>query len=121
MDEHERLIARARAMWRGKRKGFSLESLWGWEFWPLEPKEHHHIAGERYGQLTIPVPESMHMELTRRQMEEHPPPGPDPTNPVEIAGRYDLGFAELFYCPADFLYARGLARIEAARQGKRKL
>jgi hypothetical protein len=127
MDEYERLmvrerlVARARAQWRARDERHPAASLWGWEFWWIETKELHHVAGARYGDITIAIPVSMHRELTRRMMEEHPPPGPDPTNPVEIAGRYDLGFAELFYCIADFVYARGLARIEAAQRGKRKL
>jgi hypothetical protein len=121
MDEYERLMARARAIWRAKLSGDPSASLWRWEIWSYEPRELHHIARKLYGDQTILIPVSLHRELTRRQMEEHPPDGPDPTNPVEIAGRYDLGFAELSYCIADFLYARGLARIEAARRGKRKL
>jgi hypothetical protein len=122
MDEYERLMARARAQRRAKLSGDPSQSLWGpWELWHLEPKESHHIARELYGDMTILIPVSVHRELTRRQMEEHPPDGPDPTNPVEIAGRHDIGVAELGYWVADFLYARGLARIEAASRGIRKL
>jgi len=121
MDEYERFMTRARAQWRARQKGDPSASLWRWEFWPIEDKERHHIARARYGELTILVPRSLHAELTRRQMEEHPPDGPDPTNPVEIAGRYDVGFADLFDCNADFLRSRGFGRIKAASLGKRVL
>ena len=38
------------------------------------------------------VPISMHRELTRRQMEEHPPEGPDPDRSV---GARQVGYASV--------------------------
>ena len=73
MDHHERSIARARAQWRAKRAGKTSSSLWGFENWANEGTEAHHAARKKYGDQLIDVPISMHRELTRRQMEEHPP------------------------------------------------
>ncbi len=53
----------------------------------------------------------MHRELTRRQMEEHPKEGPDPTNPLEREGRLSLGLADICECVADLLRWRGEALI----------
>ena len=86
MDQYERSMARARAEWRAKRVGKTSSSLWGFENWANEGTEGHHIARAKYGDQVIDVPISMHRELTRRQMEEHPEEGPDPTNPVERKG-----------------------------------
>ena len=86
MDHHERSMARARAEWRAKRAGKTSSSLWGFENWANEGTEGHHVARKKYGDRLIDVPISMHRELTRRQMEEHPPEGPDPENPLERRG-----------------------------------
>ena len=91
MDHHERSMARARAEWRAKRAGKTSNSLWGFENWANEGTEGHHVAREKYGDQVIDLPISMHRELTRRQMEEHPPDGPDPENPLERAGAAGLG------------------------------
>ena len=87
MDHHERSIARARAQWRAKRAGKTSSSLWGFENWANEGTEAHHAARKKYGDQLIDVPISMHRELTRRQMEEHPPDGLEPENPLERQGR----------------------------------
>ena len=81
MDYHERSMARARAEWSAKRAAKTSSSLWGFENWANEGTEGHHVARKKYGDQLIDVPISMHRELTRRQMEEHPPDGPDPENP----------------------------------------
>ena len=60
-------------------------------------------ARAKYGDQVIDVPISMHRELTRRQMEEHPPDGPDPANPLEREGRLRLGLADICECIADLL------------------
>ena len=72
MDQYERSMARARAEWRAKRAGKTSSSLWGFENWANEGTEDHHVARAKYGDQVIDVPISMHRELTRRQMEEHP-------------------------------------------------
>jgi hypothetical protein len=121
MDSYERSMARARAEWRAKRAGKTSSSLWGFENWANEGKEGHHVAREKYGELVVDVPVSMHRELTRRQMEEHPEEGPDPENPTERQGRLDLGFADICECFADLLRWRGETEIRAAKVGASEL
>jgi hypothetical protein len=89
MDHQQRSMARARAEWRAKRAGKTSGSLWGFENWATDGTEGHHVARKKYGDLLIDVPISAHRELTRRQMEEHPPDGPDPENPLERQGRVE--------------------------------
>jgi len=117
MDMFERCTSRARALWRAKRKGCKAKSLWGFENWPREEQEAHHIAREKYGAATMLVPVSMHRELTRRQIEEHPPEGPDPSSPHECKGRLALGIADILECLADALREIGERRIAAAAGG----
>jgi hypothetical protein len=119
MDGHERFMSRARAKWRTKVKADT--SLWGFENWANEGKEVHHIAREKYGDATMPVPISMHRELTRRQMEEHPAEGSDPTNPLEREGRLCLGWADILECLADLFRVIGEYWIKAAKCGGRDL
>jgi hypothetical protein len=121
MDAYERSMARARAEWRDKRAGRTSSSLWGFENWVREGKEGHHVARKKYGDLVVDVPISMHRELTRRQMEEHPPEGPDPGNPVEREGRLKLGLADICECIADLLRWRGETLIRAAKDGAPEL
>lgn len=116
MDRYERFMSRARAEWRAKRTGKSFHSLWGFENWDNEGKEVHHIAREKFGAATMPVPISMHQELTRRQMEEHPPEGTDPSNPLEREGRLYLGLSDLLECLADLLRHIGERLIGAAKE-----
>ncbi len=120
MDEFERFKSRARALWRAKQKG-TTTSLWGFENWASEGKEDHHIARKKYGDAIMPVPVSMHPELTRRQMEEHPPGGPDPSNPLERSGRLAIGLADILECHADALRQIGENLIGAAGRGARDL
>jgi hypothetical protein len=121
MDHHERSMARARAEWRAKRAGKTSSSLWGFENWPNEGTELHHVARAKYGDLVVAVPISMHRELTRRQMEEHPPDGPDPENPLERQGRLALGVADICECIAGLLRLLGEALIQAAKDGASEL
>ncbi len=120
MDEFERFMSRARALWRAKQKG-KTTSLWGFENWANEGKEDHHIARKKYGEAIMPVPISMHRELTRRQMEEHPPEGPDPSNLLERRGRLGLGLVDILRCIADGVQQISDERIEAAGGGARYL
>ncbi|TLG78141.1 hypothetical protein [Methylocystis sp. B8] len=121
MDMFERMRSRARALWRAGRKGQKLSSLWRFENWANEGTEDHHIARAKYGDGLIPAPIGMHQELTRRQMEEHPPEGPDPSNPLERKGRLALGLADIAECVADGLRQIGEKLIEEARTGARDL
>ena len=107
MDKYERFMARARAGWRAKRAGKTSYSVWGFENWPSEGTEGHHIARAKYADLVLHVPVSMHRELTRRQTEEHPEEGPDPSNPCEREGRLLLGLADICECIADLLRSLG--------------
>jgi hypothetical protein len=117
MDHRKRSMARARAEWRAKRAGKASGSLWGFENWATDGTEGHHVARGRYGDQVIDVPISMHRELTRRQMEEHPPDGPDPENPLERQGRLALGLADICECVADLLRLIGETLIRAAKDG----
>jgi hypothetical protein len=119
MDEHERFMSRARAEWRLKRNGGG--SLWGFENWDKEGKEEHHIGRKKYSDRTILIPVSMHRELTRRQMEEHPVEGPDPQNPLERQGRVFLGLADILECLADALRWIGERLIATAKRDERDL
>jgi hypothetical protein len=121
MDHRERSMARERAEWRAKRAGKASSSLWGFENWSNEETESHHLARKKYGDLVMDTPVSMHRELTRRQMEEHPPEGPDPSNPSEREGRLRLGLADICECIADLLRWSGEALIRAANDGASEL
>jgi hypothetical protein len=121
MDHHERSRARADAEWRAKRAGKMQSSLWGFENWANEGTEGHHVARKKYGDELIDVPISMHRELTRRQMEEHPSDGPDPEDPREREGRLALGVADICECIADLLRLRGETLIRAAKNGASEL
>jgi hypothetical protein len=121
MDQPQRSMARARAERRAKRAGKMSNSLWGFENWANEGTEGHHVARKRYGDQLIDVPISMHRELTRRQMEEHPSDGPDPENPLERQGRLALGAADICECVADLLRFCGETLIRAAKDGRPEL
>jgi hypothetical protein len=121
MDAYERSMARARAEWRAKCAGKTSSSPWGFENWTNEGTESHHVAREKYGDIVLDVPVSMHRELTRRQMEEHPQDGPDPANPYEREGRLRLGLADICECIADLLRWSGEALIRAAKDGASEL
>ena len=117
MDEHERFMSRARAKRRAKLTADA--SLWRFENWGNESREDHHIARKKYGDAAILAPISMHHELTRRQMEEHPAEGPDPNNPLEREGRLCLGWADILECLVDLLRLIGEYLIGAAKRGER--
>lgn len=121
MDQYERFMARARAKWSAKRTGKTSCSVWGFENWPSEGTEGHHVARAKYNDLVLHVPVSMHRELTRRQTEEHPEEGPDPSNPYEREGRLLLGLADICECIADLLRWSGEALIRAAKGGASEL
>lgn len=110
-------MSRARAEWRLKRKDGA--SLWGFENWDNEGKEVHHIGRRKYSDRTISVPVSMHRELTRRQMEEHPPEGPDQSNPLEREGRFFLGLADILECLADLVRRIGERLIDLPKLRER--
>jgi hypothetical protein len=120
MDRHERSSIRAQAEWRARRAGRTSGSLWGFENWANEATEAHHVARKKYGDQLIDVPISMHRELTRRQMEEHPPDG-DPTNPLERQGRLLLGLSDICEGVADLLRWIAETLIRAAKDGRREL
>jgi hypothetical protein len=120
MDKYERFMTRARAEWRAKRAGKTSSSLWGFENWANEGTEGHHVARAKYGDRVIPVPISMHRELTRRQIDEHPPDG-EPTNQLERQGRLLLGLSDICECIADLLRWLGEQLIRAAKEGASEL
>src|SRR5664279_2397265 len=101
MDKYERFMSRARAEWRAKLKRKNFASLWGFEDWGREGTQEHHVGRRKFSDLLMGVPQSMHPELTRRQMEEHPPEGPDPDNFLECRGRVHLGLSDIHEAVAD--------------------
>jgi hypothetical protein len=120
MDQFERFMSRARALWRAKQKG-TTTPLWGFKNWASEGKEDHHIARKKYGDVIMPVPISMHRELTRRQIEEHPPEGADPIDPLERRRRLALGLVDILECLADGLRLAGEKPADADGHGARDL
>jgi|GEM_PF-3470084 len=119
MDMFQRTMCRARALWRAHRKGEKLSSLWSFENWANEGTEDHHIARAKHGEALIPLPVSMHRELTRRQMEEHPPEASD--SDMERKGRLALGIADIAECLADAIREIGENLIDQAKSGARDL
>ena len=121
MDEFDRFMSRQRALWRAKRKGQDRTSLWDFEHWGDGATEEHHIGRRKFSEETIMIPRAPHPELTRRQMEEHPPEGRDPDNPVEQEGRVHLGLRDLHAALSD---AHGMVAermLDAAGRGERDL
>ena len=54
-------------------------------------------------------------------MEEHPPEGPDPDNPVEKEGRVHLGLCDLHAALSDGHRLIAERMLEVARRGERDL
>lgn len=121
MDEFDRLFSRERARRKAQLRGRDAEDLWNFQWWPLDETEGHHMARAKYGDDVLQVPYSMHQELTRRQMQEHPADGPDPTNVLERLGRLFLGLTDMLECLADLLRKVGESLIAAAAAGRRRL
>jgi hypothetical protein len=121
MDEFDRFMSRQRALWRAKRKGQNLTSLWDLEHWGDGATEEHHIGRRKFSEKTITIPRAPHPELTRRQMEEHPPEGPDPDNPLEQEGRVHLGLRDLHAALSDGHGMVAERMLEAAGRGERDL
>ena len=119
MDEFDRFMSRQRALWRAKRKSQNLTSLWDFEDWGDGATEEHHIGRRKFSEKTITIPRAPHPELTRRQMEEHPPEGPDPDNPVEQEGRVHLGLRDLHAALSDGHGMVAERMLEAAKRGER--
>jgi hypothetical protein len=119
MDEFDRFMSRQRALWRAKRKGQKLTSPWDFERWGDRATEEHHIGRRKFSDDTIIIPRAMHPELTRRQMEEHPPEAGDPDNPVEQEGRIYLGLSDLHAALSDGYRLMGEGMLEAATRGVR--
>jgi hypothetical protein len=120
MDEFERFMSRAGALWRSKQTG-KKTSLWGFENWGSEGTQEHHVGRRKYSNILTTIPLSMHPELTRRQLEEHPPEGPDPDNPLERRGRVHLDVSDMHEGLADGHRLVGTRMIEAAARGERDL
>jgi len=59
--------------------------------------------------------------MTRRQMEEHPPEGPDPENPIERMARFLLGAADLLEGIVDEMRRVAVILIAIAATGFRGL
>ena len=114
-------MSRQRALWRAERKGQKLTSLWVFEHWGHPATEEHHIARRKFSDKMITIPRAMHPELTRRQMEEHPPEGGDPDNPVEQEGRVHLGLFALHAALSDGHGMVAERMLEAATRGERDL
>jgi hypothetical protein len=104
MDNYERMFIRAAADWRDRIRNANVAAMID----PLSGRiiqspEVHHISRAKYGELLIPLSEESHQEMTRRQMEEHPPDGPDPDDPIEQMARFLLGAADLMESIVDMM------------------
>jgi hypothetical protein len=121
MDEFDRFMSRRRALWRAERKGRRATSLWDWDHWGDGATQGHHIARRKFSDDVITVPTAMHPELTRRQMEEHPPECGDPDNPVEQEARTHLGLSDLHAALSDGHRLVAERMLEASGQGHRDL
>jgi hypothetical protein len=121
MDEFDRFMSRQRALWRAKRKGQKPTSLWDWGHWGDGNTQEHHIARRKFTDDVITVPRAMHPELTRRQMEEHPPEGRDPDSPVEQEGRVHIGLSDLHAALSDGHRLIAERMLEAVGRGERDL
>jgi hypothetical protein len=110
VDKYERMRLRDAAAWRKAiKKGehaMLIDSLTGQLI--VRP-EVHHVAGRKYGELSIPLDEETHREMTRRQMEEHPPSIPGPVSEAERQARFQLGAADLIESIADQMRADAIA------------
>lgn len=105
MDQYERMFIRAAADWRkrlSRKQSRIIDPLTG-EI--IDQAEVHHIARGKYGEASIPLSLGSHREMTRRQMEEHPPDGPDPKNPIERMARFQLSAADLMESIVDQMRA----------------
>ena len=89
--------------------------------WGDPATEEHHIGRRKFNDYVITVPRAMHPELTRRQMEEHPPEGPDTDNPVEQEGRLHLGLSDLHAALSNGHRLIAERMLEAAGRGEREL
>ncbi len=122
MDKYERLRLRSAAEWRKKIRSGAVKAV-------IDPltgeilhrSEVHHVSGEKYGELSIPLGPTSHPEMTRRQTEEHPPDGPDLDNPIERMGRFLLGAADLLESIVDELRRVAEFLIALAAKGFRGL
>lgn len=105
MDRYERMFIRAAADWRkrlSRNRKPLIDPLTG-EI--IDQAEVHHIARGKYGEASIPLSVASHREMTRRQMEEHPPEGPDPENPIERMARFQFSAADLMESIVDQMRA----------------
>lgn len=105
MDRYDRMLIRAAADWRkrlSRNRNQIIDPLTG-EI--IDQAEVHHIARAKYGEASIPLSVGSHREMTRRQMEEHPPDGPDPENPMERMARFQLGASDLLESIVDQMRA----------------
>jgi hypothetical protein len=71
--------------------------------------EQDHIYGRKHGPDTRMLCVNCHRKRSARQRTEHPPPGPDPTNPCEIAARFLLGMID--YLEFIIQRLRGVAEL----------
>jgi hypothetical protein len=81
--------------------------------------EVHHVSGRKYGERSIPLGVETHQEMTRRQMEEHPPSGPGPVSEVERRARFQLGAADLIETISDQMRADALAVLREIDEERR--
>jgi hypothetical protein len=122
VDEFDRFMSRQRALRRGRRRGGRAADLWHVPHWDDGPTEEHHPGRRKFSNeeiITIPI--GMHLELTRRGEEEHPPLGADPDNPLERQGRLHLGLSDMHAALSDAHRLIGEAQLAALAAGKREI
>ena len=114
MDDFDRFMSGQYVLRLAERKGRKLTSPWDFDCWAERATEEHHIGRRKFSDDVITVPRAMHLELTRRQMEEHLPEGPDPDNPLERQGRLLLGLCDLHAALSDGYRLIAERMLEAA-------
>ena len=118
MDDFDRFMSRQRALRRGRIRSGRISSLWDFKHWDDGRTQEHHPGRERFStEVVVTVPTAMHLELTRRGEEEHPPLGPDPGNLLERRGRLHLGLSDMHAGLSDVHRQIGEAQLAAVEAG----
>jgi hypothetical protein len=122
MDEFDRFMSRQRALRRVRVSSGQPRDLWDFENWGDGRTEGHHPGRRKFSnEEIITVPIAMHLELTRRGEEEHPPLGPEPENLLDRQGRLHLGWSDMHAALSDAHRVIGEAQLAAVGAGDRDI
>lgn len=118
MDDFDRFMSRQRALRRGRLQQTLVSALWGFDQWDDGRTEAHHPGRRKFSrEETITVPTAMHLELTRRGEEEHPPLGPNEDNALERQARLHLGLSDMHAALSDAHRQIGEAQLAGVLAG----